>query len=248
MSFLKDQLKKSPRLYRALQRGYYRVMKTAETRVFGSRLHEWLWRSRFNPSAVRYSDDREHPHRALLVEDIARLGPFEAVLEIGCNSGPNLALLARRFPSVRIEGIDLNHKALATGRKRLAEEGVAGVALHEGKADDLSRFADNSFDVTFSDATFLYVGPDKFETAVREMARVTKRVIYFNEWNFSSGGRGPSSLWHDLHWVHDYQRLLAALLPGAKVSVSPLPSDLWGPGGWQDYGAVIVCRLDQAAA
>jgi SAM-dependent methyltransferase len=243
MSFLKDKLRKSPRLYGALQRSYYRVMKAAETRVFGSRLHEWLWRSRFNPSAVRYSDDRDHPHREHLAEEIAKLGPFTSVLEIGCNSGPNLLLLARRFPTSRFTGVDINRRALEAGRERLKKECLANVDLFEAKADDLSRFPDKNFDVTFSDATFLYVGPDKFGAAVLEMTRVTRKALLFNEWNLAGGGKEPASLWYDLHWVHDYATLLARFVPGAKITVAKLPAGLWGPGGWEDYGAMIAVLL-----
>lgn len=63
--------------------------------------------------------------RRRLVEDLARLArnrgmPDPRILEIGCGTGSNLALLARHFPQSRLTGVDLAAPMLAVARRRLA--------------------------------------------------------------------------------------------------------------------------------
>lgn len=57
-----------------------------------------------------------HPFRQLLAERVSANAPFTDLLEVGCASGPNLYLLARRFPKVRCVGIDVNPEAIRFGK------------------------------------------------------------------------------------------------------------------------------------
>ena len=63
--------------------------------------------------------------RRRLVADLARMArsrgmPDPRILEIGCGTGSNLALLARHFPQSRLTGVDLAAPMLAVARRRLA--------------------------------------------------------------------------------------------------------------------------------
>jgi hypothetical protein len=75
----------------------------------------------------RYVDTWDQPHRHLLVERVARFEPLSSVLELGCHAGPNLRLLADRFPDARITGTDVNLAAVEEARRSLA--GLANVAV-----------------------------------------------------------------------------------------------------------------------
>ena len=75
-----------------------------------------------------------------------------SVLEIGSNCGPNLYILARRFPDAELKGIDINSDAVQKGNEWFSDEHISNVKLMVGKADDLQQFQDKSFDVVFTDA------------------------------------------------------------------------------------------------
>lgn len=62
--------------------------------------------------------------RRRLVADLARIARERglrspSILEIGCGTGSNLALLAREFPHSRLVGVDLAAPMLALARRRL---------------------------------------------------------------------------------------------------------------------------------
>ena len=48
-----------------------------------------------------------------LMDRMAHYAPIDSVLEFGCNSGPNLYHVARRFPGARVNGVDISAGALS---------------------------------------------------------------------------------------------------------------------------------------
>ena len=88
--------------------------------------HQWNWDtgfiaiglSRYDP--VRAMEELRksvaHPHRGFLISRIEKHGPFRNVLEIGCNAGQNLLLLARKFPQTEFYGIDINPRFIEAGK------------------------------------------------------------------------------------------------------------------------------------
>jgi SAM-dependent methyltransferase len=80
------------------------------------------------------------PLYQLCSRSTSMLAPAGAtVLDLGSGSGRYLAHLARRRPDLKIVGLDLSEPMLATGRRMLAEEGLADrVRLEQG---DITEFA-----------------------------------------------------------------------------------------------------------
>jgi len=236
---LKQCIKRWPRAYTSTQRFYYRFLHFAETSLLGTRIHEWAWRFFHRISSKELSECAAHPHRDFLIKRIEKYRPFDTVLEIGSNAGQNLFLLAQRFPEARFYGIDINSRFIEAGRNWLADNGITNVSLTVKRADRVSDFADQSFDIVFTDATMMYIGPDKIRRLLREMKRVACKAILMNEWHLEHANSANSSLWYDLHWVHNYRLLLEGLVPPDKISITKLPKDLWGAGGWEEYGSLV---------
>jgi ubiquinone/menaquinone biosynthesis C-methylase UbiE len=182
-----------------------------------------------------------HPHRPLLAEKILSYAPLQSVLEIGCNAGPNLYLLAQKLPQAELHGIDINPKAIEVGKAWLKQAGISNVRLSIARADRLERFADKSVDLVFSDATLIYIGPDKICNVIKEMARIARKALIFNEWHQDNEKNG---LYYDGHWVYDYKTLISDCLSSPRQpKVSKIPEDLWGGGGWGEFGAIIEVSL-----
>ena len=100
------------------------------------------------------------------------------VLEVGAGTGRYSIALAKE--GMNVTSVDLVESNLAVLREN--SKGMENIAAYQGDATDLSRFADDSFDVT------LFFGPmyhlydkDEVNRAIDEAIRVTKRggVILF---------------------------------------------------------------------
>jgi SAM-dependent methyltransferase len=223
-------------------------------------LHDKNW-------AENYWKSRDDPHRPFVVEKISKYSPIKSVLEIGCASGPNLYLIAKKFPKASIRGIDISPVAVQKGNTWFRQEGFSNVKLEVGKAQDLKRFADKTFDVVFTDAALIYISPDEIKQIIEEMLRIG-RVIILNEWHTFNKLRAfllntfyclkgaliarqqfknvkcslipKSSLGLFVgHWARDYRILFEEFVPKERIHITKLPNGLWNDKNWQRWGAII---------
>jgi 23S rRNA U2552 (ribose-2'-O)-methylase RlmE/FtsJ len=220
---------------------------------------EWATRHVYDESWIEsYWKSRSHPHRIFLAERIAKFSPIRNILEIGCASGPNLYNIAKKFPKAEVRGIDINPMAVQKGNEWFRQEGISNVKLEVGKAQELTRFEDKSFDVVFTDAVLIYVSPDEIEQAVKEMLRISRVLVLcewhlFNRWlalvlngyycfRLKSEAFKFKSASHGFfvgHWVRDYKALLKEFAPKRNISVIKFSKKLWNDKGWQRWGAII---------
>ena len=64
------------------------------------------------------------------------------VLELGCGTGRNISLAARRYPEARFFGLDISAEMLETANAAIAREGLSGkVKLARGDATDFDAKA-----------------------------------------------------------------------------------------------------------
>ncbi len=67
------------------------------------------------------------------------LKPGQNLVEIGCGTARNLILIARRFPEVRLFGLDASHEMLKSARAAVIRAGLADrIILAHGYAEALS--------------------------------------------------------------------------------------------------------------
>ena len=76
-----------------------------------------------------------------------------SVLELGCGTGRNIVLAARRYPDARFYGLDISAEMLETAKAAIEREGIAGrVTLARGDATDFDAgalFGVEKFDRVF---------------------------------------------------------------------------------------------------
>lgn len=255
---LKRLLKKSPLLYSLAAKTYsfgaLKVRYLGE-RMLGTRLaeKEWStrhlhkgsdWRDGDNGEWIKgYWDSRYHSHRQFLLEHITKVSPVSSILEIGCNCGPNLYLLARELPAADIVGIDINPAAVQKGNEWFTEEGIKNVKLLVGKADRLEQFEDKSFDIVFTDAVLIYIGPDKIKKVIKDMLHIARKALILFEWHSFGSPAGPCGVYMG-HWTRDYTALLKEFVSQDKIHVIKMPEQLWSDKHWQKHGAVIEVNLE----
>lgn len=79
--------------------------------------------------------------------------PGGSVLELGCGTGRNLVLAARRWPEGRLHGLDISAAMLATAERSIRRKGLSGqIRLAQGDATDFLRyqaFGQDQFDRIF---------------------------------------------------------------------------------------------------
>jgi ubiquinone/menaquinone biosynthesis C-methylase UbiE len=256
---LKHLLKKMPALHRFIAKGYtytalrFRYLKYL---LLGTKVTEKEWATRHLCKDERerddwgkgsddwiksYQDSQNHPHRTFLVETISKFNP-SSILEVGCNCGPNLCLLAKKFPDAKIIGIDINPIAVQKGNEWLAQERISNVKLLESKADELRQFQDKSFDVVFTDAVLIYIGPDKIKEVLKEMIRITCRALILVEWHSFEPQR-KDLYGHGVYylgcWKRDYVALLKQFVPEEKILVTKISEEIWPDENWKRWGGVI---------
>lgn len=95
------------------------------------------------------------------------LGEGMRVLDVGCGTGVLLEAILRRFPAVRVTGVDPSPSMLQFARRRLPDH----AQLLDGRAEDLP-VADSQFDAVVSCSAFHYF--DRPDKALEEMKRVLK--------------------------------------------------------------------------
>jgi S-adenosylmethionine-diacylgycerolhomoserine-N-methlytransferase len=70
----------------------------------------------------------------------------ESVLEIGCGTGRNLIVLAKRFPESKFYGLDASAEMLKTAQAKIDSENLKNIMLKTALADDFNY--ENTFELT----------------------------------------------------------------------------------------------------
>ncbi|MFC4360079.1 class I SAM-dependent methyltransferase [Halobium salinum] len=133
----------------------------------------------------RFSDGGRHIDRREKQAVLEALGPVDGqrVLEIACGTGRFTVMLAEHGADV--VGLDISGAMLAQGREKARRAGVLdAVEFMRGDAARLP-FPDDHFDAVFA-MRFFHLA-DTPRAFLREMARVSKEIVFFDTFNrFSS--------------------------------------------------------------
>jgi len=210
--------------------------------LFGTRVEEKRWAAKKKDEIIRYWKDKENPRRHFLVQRVEMFSPVSSILEVGCICGPNLYLLAKRFPQARIVGVDINPLAIQLGKELFKKEGLNNVELFAKKADELSEFNDKEFDVILTNALLIYIDPDKIRKVIQELARICEKGFVMAEWHVPEGTQEI----YDPHigvWRRNYETLLIDFFSKKSISISKTPPELWPDEHWKEWGYIIEIIL-----
>lgn len=236
---MRKLLRKFPRIYQQLKEIYYGLRGYLERGFMGTIVQELIWKKKKTQSSDGYFGAINHSHRSFLVESIEKKYPYLRVLEIGCNIGSNLLLLARKHPEVSFYGLDINKEAIDKGREILSKEGVNNIYLSVGRLDTIFKHENNSFDIVISDAVLLYVVPKRIKKVIKEMVRITNKAIIINEWNKNDLSLQMSTYYYG-HWIHDYISLFSNYVPLENIERIKINSNIWNDKKWIAFGEIIT--------
>ncbi len=163
--------------------------------------------------------------------EIAAPRPGEAVMDIGCGTGELTLELARRVgESGRVVGVDPDLERL-----KVAEEAMPGYMINldyePGRAEALTQFADESFDLIFSN--YALQAADDLVACAREIARCLR-----------PGGRCVLQLPFEIAELPG--ELLHLTGADSKIAASPFKGT--DAQGWRDLMLAEGFMLRQAEA
>ena len=169
-----------------------------------------------------YWESQDHPHRRKAVDLIPK--DAKSVLEVGCNSGPNLALIRNK----KLAGIDPNADAIAFAREKLPD-----ADLRVGSVLNLPWEKD-SFDVVLADAALMYVSDGEIGTAMAEMDRVARKAIVIVDRAYDS----MLGIVENCVWMRDYSKWLRCF--GYYCEFMEVNEKLWPTSkNWQKHGYIF---------
>lgn len=234
-----------PFIYSLFKKWYWKI-KNLLAHLLGTKTEEKRWANRSLNEIKKGFTNLNHPHRQFLVQKICTFEPIFSILEVGCGYGPNLYLLAKQFPKAELVGIDINPLSILEGRKLLMEDGISNVELICGKADELHQFQDKRFDIVFTDALLVYIGPDKIKKIASEILRIARRAVILVEWHsFESERKDANGLgvYYKGLWKRDYIALLKHFIPKDQIRLTKIPNEMWPAQDWQDIGYFIEVTM-----
>jgi hypothetical protein len=205
----------------------YRMLRAKLT---DSRASYW---SRQGEEEIRATwQTRNAPSSGYLRRALGRF-EFTSLLELGSSCGNRLAVIAAERPDARLIGIDINRLAVKCGNKWLLEEGIGNAALEWGRIEDLSAYADRSFDVVFSWASLIYVRPARILDALKGAVRVSAKAVVLVEMQSASKDQNRRGVYcQPGNWKRDYVSLLeeAGANP-SRIECEWVNTNIWSPGG-----------------
>jgi S-adenosylmethionine-diacylgycerolhomoserine-N-methlytransferase len=194
--------------------------------------------------------------RDKVIRDLG-LRPGAKLVEIGCGTARNLIEIARRYPDVRLYGLDASAEMLRTAEESVKRAGIGACVLRQGYAEALDGLTFGQESAPFDHALFSYslsMIPD-WQGALAAAASVVKPEGSIDIVDFGDlAGLGPiaeSALlsWLRLFHVKPRAELLQAIEPVAR----DLGGGLWvAPGryafAWRCSPADLVrLRLTSVA-
>jgi ubiquinone/menaquinone biosynthesis C-methylase UbiE len=110
------------------------------------------------------------------------LSTGHTILDLGCGDGSVLRETVKACPGISATGIDINPHTLELGRRKNTEAGLQDqIELHVGDVTDLSGIKDNAFDWVYAINVFHFLPSNKREKFLREMVRISRYGIFFNQ-------------------------------------------------------------------
>ena len=254
MRTVATQLRRYPQLYDLACQTYSWLQPIhLKEMLLGAKVQERAWQSRHlrggnawnytnlpkdNEWVIGYWESRNHPHRSFLADTISLYHPT-SVLEVGCNCGPNLYQLAKRLPQAQLVGVDINVAAVDAGNQFLLRAGITNAKLTAAKARDLSILPSGYYDIVFTDAVLIYVGPRDIEETVKQMLRIASKVVVVLE-RFREGNMRGTYRYGC--WERDYPKLFAKLAPSCKMVSTSITRQIWDEERWVESGLLLEVR------
>ena len=175
----------------------------------------------------------EHSHRDLLMKVLTKV-KFGSIIEVGCASGKNLAMIRERF-KVEVGGVDINEEAIETAKRLIPDAAVLEVS------DATSLFLSNkSVDVVLTDMCLIYMDRFNINKAIKEIKRVARNKIVLCEFHHENFFK---RLLYPKYNIYNYKKLLKK--HGFwDIEIYKMTEQDWEGGEPQkSFGSIIIANI-----
>jgi SAM-dependent methyltransferase len=143
--------------------------------------------------ATYYEDPVAQGRSRWLCRDVLAPLNLSSLLEVGCNSGRNLAFAKQILGSLRLKGIDINARAIEYAKKRNPD------ILYE--VCDANNWSEppKSWDAILTMSVIDHIPDEVIKDLARNMVNTaTKNIVCVELWDGGEGWRGPYKYSRDL--------------------------------------------------
>jgi ubiquinone/menaquinone biosynthesis C-methylase UbiE len=155
------------------------------------------------------------------------------VLELGCGEGINLRIISKKNQLIELFGIDINKIAIQSGLSIINKFNL-NIKLTSSNMKNLKMYKNNEFDIVFSDASLMYIGPNNIYKILKEALRVSRSKVFICEQHTND-----KSFYND-KWVHNYKQIVSKIPSVDLIKVHKIKDDR--KGDWSKFGQIIEVR------
>ncbi len=196
--------------------------------------HKEYWKNRKIDWGQAYLSTHNHPHRELIVWALKKFNWF-SLWEVGCGPGANIIKLVQTFKDRQYGGSDINQDAID-----LATKTFTGGRFHCESVEDM-LLSDKSVDIILSDATLIYITPDKIDKVMNEIKRISRNGIVFCEFHCTSWWKRLWFRWKTGYNSYNYKKLLEKY-GYYDIQIYKIPKEIWPGFPWETMGHIITAR------
>ena len=154
-----------------------RISQEGEARIVAATDQEAFWRGEFGNE---YTDRNEGAHwiasnAAFFAKVLSRTQDVGTILELGSNSGLNLAALTGLLPAASLSAVEINEKAAAQLTRNLPNVDLRVTSILEFEPE-------KSWDLVFTKGVLIHINPDRLADVYELMYRAASRYILLSEY------------------------------------------------------------------
>lgn len=138
----------------------------------------------------------------------------EKILEVGCGTGKNMAILHKKYPSAHITGVDISSSMLKIARKKFSQRSE-NISLNEVYYDS-KAFPKQQFDLILFSYSLSMMNPG-WDTAIENAHYHLKENGFIAVVDFFESGWPAFKKWMGVNHV----RMDSHLLPGLRKHFEP---------------------------
>lgn len=183
---------------------------TGEQTTSEARRLEALWGGDFGDAYVERNRDVFSPRQDFWRSIVEECRP-RRVLEVGCNLGGNLRLIADLLPPEQVYGVDINLKAL----DELHRARPAVNALYSPGRE--LPFRDRWFDLTFTMGVLIHQPESTLPLVMAELVRSSARYVLCGEYYAEQTTEVPYRDQSGALFKRDYGRIYQELFPELQL-------------------------------
>lgn len=191
----------------------------------------WKYKHLLRKDWKKISLNEEQADRKFLIDLILKKKNITKILELGCGDGVNLRIIAKKNPSIDLNGIDINKYVIQKGISIINKFNF-NIKLISGNMKNLKIYKNNEFDVVFTNAALMYVDPTNIYKLLSEALRVSRSKVFIFEQHTDG-----EHFYND-KWVYNYKEIINKISKNNLIKIYKIKDNRGGD--WKKFGKIVV--------